>query len=153
MLLSEIRIVNQMLKERTSGLKYLHECIKVLNPYSWQIFHMRNIDQKEWERIKTKIDPAMSRKEKDLEEYINIDKIQKLNTQKLKKIIDKKGCITISKFGMIASHCAWLIVQHSDHDREFQKEYLRMMEENKEDVFIENIESLRKRLMVYKKRP
>ncbi|MDD3474680.1 MAG: hypothetical protein PHP08_02145 [Candidatus Dojkabacteria bacterium] len=148
MLLNELGIVNQMLKEKTSGFKYIYELIKLLNPYSWKIFHMRNIDQEEWKRIKTDIDSTMSRKEKDLEEYINIDKIQKLNTQKLKMILKRKGCITISRFGMIASHCAWLIVQHSDNDRVFQKEYLEMMEENKEDIFEENIKSLKRRLRI-----
>jgi len=90
----------------------------------------------------------MSRKEEDLEEYLKIDKIMRLNTRNLKEITDKKGCITVSKFGMIASHSAWLIVQHSDHDREFQKKYLEMIRKNKKDVSLENIKSLEKRLEV-----
>ena len=135
-----------MLKGKTFGLKYINQCIKILNPYSWEIFHMRNIDQKEWNRIKDTIDSTMSRNTKDKEEYVKIDIIQKLNTEKLKKIVNKEGCITISRFGIIANHCAWLIAQHSDHDKEFQKEYLRMMKENKKDVFLEDIEDLKKRL-------
>jgi hypothetical protein len=147
--LKELELVHRMLKEKSSGLKYFHEWLKVLKPTSWRIYHMRNIDQREWVRIKTFVDSTISRKEKDLKEYIKVENIQRQNTTKLKKIIEKEGCITISKFGMIASHSAWLIVQHSVHDREFQKQYLKMLKENKEDVFIENIESLRRRLSFY----
>ena len=146
MLFKELYLIHRMLKEKTSGLEYIRQWRKVLKKDSWEIFHMRNIDQKEWNRIKENIDSKMSRKEKDIQEYIKIDNIQKLNTQKLKNIIDKKGCITISSFGMIASHSAWLIIQHSDHDRKFQKKHLEIMEENGGDVFEENIKSLKRRL-------
>jgi len=135
-----------MLKEKTSGLEYINQWINLVNPCSWKIFHMRNIDQKEWKRIKKSIDPELSRKEKDKLEYIKINNIQKLNTEKLKEIINRKGCITISKFGMIASHSAWLIVQHSDHDRAFQIDYLNKMRENKDDVLLEDTEALERRL-------
>ena len=108
---------------------------------------MRYIDQREWKRIRDNVDYKMSRKEKDKKEYIKIDKIQRLNTDKLKSIIDRKGCITISKFGIIASHSAWLIVQHSDHDREFQKKYLQMMKDHQDDVFKEDIKKLEKRIL------
>jgi ATP-dependent Lon protease len=148
MLLYDLNIIHRMLREKTSGFQYLYQWIKVLNQYSWKIFHMKNIDQKEWKRIIDKVDPSMSRKEKDLKEYTKVDNIQHRNTKKLKTIIDKKGCITISKFGMIASHSAWLIVQHSNHDREFQKRYLDLMEEQRKDVFIEDIKSLKRRLGV-----
>ncbi len=148
MIFSELCKVHDMLTEKTSGFKYLYEWMKILNPPSWRIFHMVNIDQKEWRRIKKSVDQKMSRREDDLEEYITIDNIQKLNTERLKKIINKNGCITVSRFGMIASHSAWLIAQHSDHDREFQKKYLKLMKENKKDVFLENIESLTRRLIV-----
>jgi hypothetical protein len=135
-----------MLKEKTSGLNYLSEFLKVLKPNSYKISHMRYIDQKEWKRIRDNVDYKMSRKEKDKIEYIKIDKIQKLNTEKLKILINRKGCITISKLGIIACHSAWLIVQHSDHDREFQKRYLKLMKENQEDVFKEDIKKLEKRI-------
>jgi hypothetical protein len=148
MLLYELHIIHRMLREKTSGFQYLYQWIKVLNQYSWKIFHMRNIDQKEWKRITDKVDPSMSRKKKDLKEYIKVNNIQHRNTEKLKTIIDKEGCITISKFGMIASYSAWLIVQHSDHDRAFQRRYLDLMVRDKEDVFIENIRSLKRRLEV-----
>jgi hypothetical protein len=148
MLLKDLHLAHRMLKEKTSGFEYVNQWIKLVNPYSWKIFHMRNIDQQEWKRIKKSIDPELSRKEKDILEYIRIDNIQIFNTEKLKEIVYKKGCITISKFGMVASHSAWLIAQHSDHDKEFQKEYLKKMKENKEDVLLENFKSLEKRLVV-----
>jgi hypothetical protein len=75
MFFQELQKANDMLKEKTTGFKYLYELVKVLNQDSWRIFHMRNIDQKEWKRIVDTVDPTMSRKEKDLGEYIKIDKI------------------------------------------------------------------------------
>ena len=146
MILSEILLAHKMLKEKTEGNEYIHEWLLLLKPTSWKIFHMRNVDQKEWKRITTYVDPKMTRKFSQLKEYIKIDNIQKENAKKLKKLVSKAGCITISKFGIIASHCAWLIVQHSDNARDFQNKYLKLMEINKEDVNNENIKFLRQRL-------
>ena len=41
--------------------------------------------------------------------------------------------ITISRFGEWVSQQAWLLVQHADHDIEFQKHYLKLMETALED--------------------
>lgn len=148
MLFKELYLIHRMLKEKTSGLEYIRQWIKVLKRDSWGIFHMRNIDQKEWNRIKENIDSKMSRKDKDKKEYIKIDNIQKQNTKRLKEIVSKQGCITISEFGIISSYCAWLIAQHSDHDRKFQNKYLEILKENRDDVFLENINSLKRRLKI-----
>jgi hypothetical protein len=147
MILDELYTIHKMLIEKTSGLNYLSEFIKVLKPYSWQISHMRYIDQKEWKRITVDVDSTMSRKKSDKDEYLKIDSIQRINTEKLKKIVSRKGCITISRFGMIASHSAWLIVQHSDHDKDFQKNYLKLMKDKRDDVFKEDIKRLEKRII------
>ena len=147
MITKELYTIHRMLKEKTPGFEYFSELIKLLNSYSYQIFYMRNIDQNEWERIKDNVDHKMSRKEKDKKEYIKIDKIQRVNTEKLKEIINKKGCITISRFGIIASHSTWLIVQHSDHDKDFRILRKKLMKENKEDVFKEDINKLERRIV------
>ena len=146
MIFEEISLIHKMLAEKTCGLDYINQWFKMLHLHSYEIFHMRNIDQEEFNRIKSDIDPKISRKEKDKGEYIKIDKILKENTIRLKTIVENNGCITISKYGIISSHCAWLIAQHSDHDRNFQKEYLRLMEKNKGDVHEDNVLLLRRRL-------
>ncbi len=125
---------------------YISEWLKLLKPTSWKIFHLRNIDQIEWRRIEDEVDRDMIKTDKNKKEFIRIEKIMKDNTKILKQIVSKQGCITISKFGLVTSHCAWLIVQHSDHDLEFQKEYLRIMKENREDVLERDINALKERL-------
>lgn len=125
---------------------YISEWLKLLKPTSWKIFHLRNIDQIEWRRIEDEVDRDMIKTDKNKKEFIRIEKIMKDNTKILKQIVSKKGCITILKFGLVASHCAWLIVQHSDHDLEFQKEYLRIMKESREDVLERDINALKGRL-------
>jgi len=57
------------------------------------------------------------------------DKIDIENTKRLKKIIDKIGWPTISKVGKKVSKVAWLIAQHADHDLEFQKKALNLLQE------------------------
>ena len=125
---------------------YISEWLKLLKPTSWKIFHLRNIDQIEWRRIEDEVDRDMIKTDKNKKEFIRIEKIMKDNTKILKQIVSKQGCITISKFGLVASHCAWLIVQHSDHDLEFQKEYLKIMKESREDVLERDINALKERL-------
>ena len=48
-------------------------------------------------------------------------KITDKNTKKLKKIIEEHGWPTVSLVGKKASYNAWLIAQHSDSDRAFQR--------------------------------
>mgnify|MGYP001595563003 CR=1 FL=1 len=50
----------------------------------------------------------------------------KKNTTELKKIIKKYGWPTIPLVGKRASFCAWLLVQHADHHRQFQKIELKL---------------------------
>lgn len=69
------------------------------------------------------------------------------NTKQLKKIVKQYGCITIKKFGEESSHYAWLIVQHSNHDIEFQKYYLELMISSK-DVLLRDIAYLADRVLI-----
>lgn len=50
------------------------------------------------------------------------------NIDKLKKIVKKYGWPTISMVGKDGALSAWLIVQHGDRDRDFQREILKLME-------------------------
>jgi hypothetical protein len=49
------------------------------------------------------------------------------NTQRMKEIVAQIGWPTCSKVGKQAAFMAWLLVQHADHDREFQKYCLELM--------------------------
>lgn len=55
------------------------------------------------------------------------DSIAYQNIAKLKVIIEKIGWPSISKVGHSGSYNAWLLVQHADHDPNFQKKCLELM--------------------------
>lgn len=76
------------------------------------------------------------------------------NTEKMKEIVGEIGWPTVSKVGKEASDMAWLLVQHADHDIEFQKECLRLMKEQAEgEVSKPNIAYLEDRILVNEGRP
>ena len=64
-------------------------------------------------------DPALVRRIAD---------IDRKNTARLKEIIEKLGWPGKSKVGDEGAHAAWLLVQHADRDRAFQKRCLSLME-------------------------
>jgi len=49
------------------------------------------------------------------------------NTNRMKEIVNEIGWPTISKVGKEGSFDAWLLVQHADHDVEFQMQCLDLM--------------------------
>ena len=49
------------------------------------------------------------------------------NTRRMKEIVQQMGWPTRTKVGAEASHQAWLLVQHADHDRQFQEHCLALM--------------------------
>ena len=51
------------------------------------------------------------------------------NTNEMKKIVKKYGWLTYDLVGFTAAKGAWLLVQHADHDVEFQKKCLELMKE------------------------
>lgn len=73
-----------------------------------ELILMSNLDQKEL------------RKQKKAVEIFKF-------SQRLKEIIDEIDFPTISKIGKEANRAAFLLIQHSDHDLEFQKDCLKMM--------------------------
>ena len=82
------------------------------------------------------------------------DSIDHLNTERLKQIIEKIGWPSISKVGNIGSLHAWLLVQHADHDPNFQKKCLELMKaESENEVDNTNIAFLEDRVAVSDGRP
>jgi hypothetical protein len=50
------------------------------------------------------------------------------NLVDLKKLLQTHRWFTVSEFGSQADHNAWLLVQHADEDRDFQKQILALLE-------------------------
>lgn len=84
-------------------------------------------------------------------------KIDKENTKTLKKIIKKYGWPTVSTVGKKVSHNLWLLVQHSDHDVEFQEKCLELMKKifknNQNDILKQDIAFLTDRIRVSRHKP
>lgn len=59
-------------------------------------------------------------------EYWDPD-VDMASTRQMKKIVNEIGWPTTSKVGGKASEGAWLLVQHADHDVEFQMHCLELM--------------------------
>jgi hypothetical protein len=57
-----------------------------------------------------------------------VQDIDKKNTARMKAIIDKHGWPGHSLVGKDGAHAAWLLVQHADKDRAFQKRCLQLLE-------------------------
>lgn len=53
--------------------------------------------------------------------------LDKNHTERLKEVVVKIGWPTASKVGSEAASAAWLLVQHADHDPEFQEYCLGLM--------------------------
>lgn len=76
------------------------------------------------------------------------------NTSRLKEIIAQSGWPTKSQIGALAAHRAWLLAQHADHDREFQKSCLDLMKQlPTEEVAQPDIAYLEDRVRVGEGRP
>ena len=77
-----------------------------------------------------------------------------VNTQRMKEIVEHMGWPTRSKVGGSASEMAWLLVQHADLDRAFQKECLALMKAQAAgEVSPANIAYLEDRVRVGEGRP
>jgi hypothetical protein len=55
--------------------------------------------------------------------------MDKNNTNEIKEILKVHGWLTVSKFGQEADQNAWLLVQHADHDPEFQASIAFLLEQ------------------------
>lgn len=87
-------------------------------------------------------------------DYKRWKEIDIANAKTLKNIIAEIGWPTISKVGSEASHDAWLIAQHADHDVEFQKKCLELMRaEPENEVSEQDIAYLHDRICVNEGKP
>jgi hypothetical protein len=76
------------------------------------------------------------------------------NTQRMKEIVEHIGWPTRSMVGVHASEMAWLLIQHADHDRAFQKMCLALMKTQAAgEVSPANIAYLEDRVRVAEGRP
>lgn len=95
--------------------------------------------------------------QKDAELKAKIRAVDAKNTAALKEILqglDKKW-VTLSEFGQEADKDAWLLVQHADQDRQFQKEILARLYElcAQHETNAQNVAYLYDRLAVAEVRP
>jgi len=100
-----------------------------------------------------KVDQKMRRKVTDEPGFWD-DSVDKKNTERMKEIVSEIGWPTISKVGEKSSLNAWLLVQHADHDIEFQKNCLFLMKrESVIEISQKNIAYLEDRIKVHNNQP
>jgi hypothetical protein len=76
------------------------------------------------------------------------------HTEQLKRIVARYGWPTIPMVGVEASNDAWLIAQHADHDRVFQKQCLTLLKGLPAgEISLHNIAYLEDRLLVAEHKP
>jgi hypothetical protein len=83
----------------------------------------------EWMKKQQFNDPEKLKKMNDEPIVKNLLEIDHANTKWLKEVVDKYGWPCRSMVGDDGAHSAWLLVQHADKDREFQKKCLDLMKE------------------------
>ena len=77
------------------------------------------------------------------------EEIDRKNTERMKEIISEIGWPTRTKVGEKGMKDAWLLVQHADHDLEFQRQCLELMQaENSDEVGKKNLAYLVDRVRV-----
>ncbi len=82
------------------------------------------------------------------------DQIDMDNTKRAKEIIAQMGYPTISKVGEVSSNQFWFLIQHADHDLDFQKECMVMLKSLPiHEVNQGNIAYLEDRIRVAEGRP
>jgi hypothetical protein len=82
----------------------------------------------EWLRKNPQAD-AKARKGSDVPIAQTMREIDRRNTERMKEIVDRHGWPGKSLVGVDGAHAAWLLVQHADHDRPFQKRCLVLLAE------------------------
>lgn len=58
----------------------------------------------------------------------NIAEVDRRNTEQLKAIVEEHGWPTVSLVGNDGARVAWLLAQHGDHDPDWQRRCLELME-------------------------
>jgi hypothetical protein len=86
----------------------------------------------------------------DLPEFKELREIDQKNSARMKEIVAKYGWPGKSLVGEDGAQNAWLLVQHADHDRAFQKQCLKLLEEaaKKGEVTKQHVAYLTDRVLV-----
>lgn len=80
--------------------------------------------------------------------------VDERNTRRMREIVQQIGWPGRSKVGEEAVHCAWLLVQHADHDAMFQEQCLALMKAQlANEVAAADIAYLEDRVRVHSRRP
>jgi|AntRauTorcE11897_2_1112592.scaffolds.fasta_scaffold07530_2 hypothetical protein len=79
--------------------------------------------------IKQMVDVDQAMRERSDEDDFWDEEVDARNTERMKEIVAEIGWPTISKVGQDNASSAWLLVQHADHDVEFQLHCLQLMQE------------------------
>jgi hypothetical protein len=82
----------------------------------------------EWLRSNSGADPK-ALKGADAPAPRKMAQIDRHNTERMKEIVDRHGWPGKALVGEDGAHAAWLLVQHADHDRPFQKRCLALLAE------------------------
>lgn len=102
---------------------------------------------------RTKADQEMRAKSHS-DDSIWDERVDQDNTDAMKSIVQEIGWPTVSKVGKEASHAAWLLVQHADHDPAFQQYCLDLMKAEPEgEVVRREIAFLEDRIRVNTNQP
>jgi hypothetical protein len=104
----------------------------------------------EWMKNSNQTDAEALKKREDLPEIKEVKDLDRKHTARLKEIVDKFGWPGKSLVGSDGAHDAWLLVQHADHDRAFQKRCLQLLEAaaKKDEVSKQDLAYLTDRVLV-----
>jgi hypothetical protein len=75
------------------------------------------------------VDPEEIKKKNELPEVKRMNEIDHENTERMKQIVKEFGWPGKSLVGTDGANAAWLLVQHADHDRAFQKQCLELLQD------------------------
>ena len=75
------------------------------------------------------LDPEEIKKKDDLPEVKRMNEIDHENTERMKQIVKQFEWPGKSLVGADGANAAWILVQHADHDRPFQKQCLEPLQE------------------------
>ena len=119
---------------------------------------MESASSEERERLQLIADEIIRMAEEDQrgikDKHTEAEPIFQRNTERMKAIVAEIGWPAIPKVGSRASYMAWLVIQHADHDVEFQRRCLLEMRSLPEgDIRKENIAYLEDRVRVHEGRP
>lgn len=86
----------------------------------------------QWKKLKRMVKDGIEREsklyKKRVREFVQeLSALDRKNSSRVKKIIDKHGWPGISLVGKRGAQAAWLLVQHATHDVKFQKKCLNLL--------------------------